>query len=98
MRARIEAAAIGDAGQAIEHGEPFQFAVGRGKLIGHPLEMNGSGDLVGHRIEHRTDLAVEKPRPRGFDVEYAMQAPAIPAGTRYADHTAALPGTKSASA
>jgi hypothetical protein len=78
--ALVEAAAVGDAGQAVAHRQQFELAVGGFEFGDHARKMDGAGDLRRDRIEHRARLRVEEIRPRAFDVEHAVQALAMADG------------------
>ena len=75
--ALVEAAAIGDAGEAVAHRQLRELAVGDLEFAGHAREVDRAGDLVGDRIEHRADIGGEEIRVPALDVEHAVQALAM---------------------
>ena len=60
--ALVEAAAVRDAGQAIDHRQRFQLAIGGFEFGDDARKMDRAGDLVGDRIEHFARFGVEEIR------------------------------------
>lgn len=73
----VEAAAVGDAGQAVQRGQHVQLPVRHLQFGDHARKVDRAGDLVGDGVEHRPHVGREEIPVGALDVEHAMQAVAV---------------------